>query len=75
MRSFQRMLAGGLIFGFLLGSYKGYVALWDEDDPDPIQIFPVPLRTLPEKDRAQLEKGIYARSETELNQFLEDFLS
>ena len=61
--------------GFLLGSFRGYVALWDEDRPDPIQIFPCPVENLPEEDRQALEKGVPARSRLELDRLMEDYLS
>ena len=60
---------------FLLGNYKGYLALWKEDRPEPFQIFPLQIASLPEQDQAALENGIRARSETELSSLLEDFLS
>jgi len=63
------------MLGFLLGSFRGYVALWDEDDPDPKHIFPCPVASLPEADQKALEEGVYARSEMELNILLEDYLS
>lgn len=60
---------------FLLGNHKGYLALWKEGQPEPYQIFPLKVDSLPEHDRLELEKGIPARSETELSSLLEDFLS
>ena len=60
---------------FLLGNYKGYLALWKEDRPEPFQIFPLQIASLPQADQAALESGIRARSETELSSLLEDFLS
>ncbi len=60
---------------FLLGNHKGYLALWKEGQPEPYQIFPLKVDSLPEHDRLELEKGIPARSETELSRLLEDFLS
>jgi len=64
-----------ILIGFVLGSFKGYVALWKDGKSDPIQIFPYPVDALPEADRNTLEQGIHARSEIELNQLLEDYLS
>lgn len=64
-----------ILLGFLLGSFKGYLALWTEEDPEPFQIFPIAVSTLPEADQDALSEGIYARSELELNHMLEDFLS
>ena len=60
---------------FLLGSHKGYLALWKEDRPEPFQIFPVKVDSLPEADRERLSEGIEARSDLELAGLLEDFLS
>ena len=70
-----RYLPALLALMFLLGNYKGYLALWKEDSPDPFQIFPLQISSLPEADQAALETGIPARSETELSSLLEDFLS
>ena len=71
----QNTLCGFLLAMYLLGSYKGYLALWKDDRPDPFQIFPVKVETLPEADREALKEGIPARSEIELSSLLEDFLS
>ena len=60
---------------FLLGSHKGYLALWKEDQKEPYQIFPVKVDSLPEAEQYILNKGITARSEIELSSLLQDFLS
>jgi len=70
-----RQIAALLALIFLLGNHKGYLALWKEDRPEPFQIFPVKVESLPEADQEALEKGIPARSEIELSSLLEDFLS
>ena len=70
-----RYLSALFALMFLLGNYKGYLALWKEDREDPVQIFPLQVSSLPEQDQATLERGIPARSETELSSLLEDFLS
>ena len=64
-----------ILLGFLLGSFKGYVALWKDSSPEPFQIYPCPVNALPEADQKALENGITARSEMELDQLLEDYLS
>ena len=71
----QRFLSAFFAVMFLLGSHRGYLALWKEDCPEPFQIFPLDISDLPEADRKALEQGIPARSETELSSLLEDFLS
>lgn len=71
----RHSLAVVIALGFLLGSFKGYLALWEEDKAEPVQIFPCPVDSLPEADQTALEEGIHARSRIELDQFLEDYLS
>jgi len=72
---FRRFLCATLLLSFLLGNHKGYLALWKEDCPEPYQIFPIKVDSLPEADQQSLAQGIPARSELELAQLLEDFLS
>ena len=60
---------------FLLGNHKGYLALWKEGQPDPYQIFPVKIASLPPSDQESLARGNRARSDLELAGLLEDFLS
>ena len=59
----------------LLGSWKGYVALFENGREEPRQIFPCPVDTLPENDRKALEEKIPIRSQRALQQALEDYLS
>lgn len=59
----------------ILGSYKGYIALFEEGSSEPRQIFPNQVSTLPEEDRKALEEGILVRSQYRLQQLLEDYLS
>ena len=71
----KQILITALSLMFLLGSHKGYLALWKQDQPEPFQIFPVKVSSLPQSDQDALEAGIPARSEIELSSILEDFLS
>ena len=71
----QRILPLVLSLGFILGSFRGYVALFDENREEPRQVFPYRISTLPPADQVALEKGIPVRSEKELQHLLEDFLS
>ena len=64
-----------LILGLLLGSYKGYLALYETTDPDPKQIFPCAVDTLPEADQMLLEQGLRVRNPKMLAELLEDYLS
>ena len=71
----QNTLCALALFLYLLGSHKGYLALRKDDRPEPFQIYPLKVSSLPEQDRLALKKGITARSEIELSSLLEDFLS
>lgn len=64
-----------ILTGFLLGIHDGYVALWEDEDPQPVQVFPYRAELLPEADRAALRKGIRAESAQEMARLLEDYLS
>lgn len=75
MNTKYRSIAAMLALMFLLGNHKGYLALWKEDRPEPYQIFPVKVESLPEADQKVLSRGIRARSDLELAGLLEDFLS
>lgn len=64
-----------LCLGYLLGVYKGQIALWKEPDPKPIHVFPYSVSMFPKEDQKTLEKGIRADSIIELTRHLEDYLS
>ena len=70
-RAFSLLLALYLV----LGTWKGYVALFDEGEKEPRQFFPTPVSALPVADQEALEKGIVIRSQRQLQQLLEDYLS
>ncbi len=59
----------------LLGSWKGYVALFEKDREEPRQVFPCPVSALPDADRTALEQKIPVRNQRDLQQILEDYLS
>ena len=64
-----------VVLYLLLGTWKGYVALFEKGSREPRQIFPCCVDTLPEEDRLALEKGIPIRNHRDLQQALEDYLS
>lgn len=74
-RILQRSLSLVLSAGLVLGSYRGFVALFEDDKTEPRQIYPYRIESLPEKDQAALEEGIPVRSEKALEHLLEDYLS
>ncbi len=64
-----------LALSFILGSHNGYVALWENDDPEPVKVFPYSVSSLPQADQKRLEDGIHVESRRELIALVEDYLS
>ena len=71
----KRRLSWLLALYLVLGTWKGYIALFEKGEAEPCQIFPNQLSALPPEDQAALEKGIIIRSEQQLQSLLEDYLS
>ena len=71
----ERIITAILSAALFLGSYRGYVALFEKDAQEPEQIFPCRIDTLPEADQQQLHRRIRVRDQEELNRLLEDYLS
>ena len=72
---YQTLLAAIAAFYFVLGCWKGHVALFREGASEPWQVFPRKIEMLPEADQQALEDGILIRNERDLNRLLEDYLS
>ena len=64
-----------LFLGFLLGIHNGQIALWRDEDPEPIKVFPYSAQMLPVADRRALEEGIRFESKEDLLRLMEDYLS
>ncbi|MDO5153709.1 MAG: BofC C-terminal domain-containing protein [Eubacteriales bacterium] len=71
----KKLLSVMLLLYVVLGTWKGYVALFDGGKEEPKQIFPYQVASLPPDDQQALEKGIVVRNERDLQQLLEDYLS
>ena len=74
-RLFHRFLLFLFSLGFILSSFRGYIALFDEDQEEPRQVFPYRTETLPPADQLALEQGIPVLNEKVLQHLLEDFTS
>ena len=61
--------------GFLIGIHQGNIALWKDDDPKPVKVFPYRAELLPEADQKQLAKGIRVENAQQLTRYLEDLMS
>lgn len=73
--SVKKLLSTALLLYVVVGTWKGYVALFDKGAEEPRQIFPYPVASLPPADQAALEEGIVIRNDRDLQQLLEDYLS
>ncbi len=71
----KRSSALCLSLAVVLGSWKGYVALFDPGAREPKQIFPTMVNTLPPEDQESLNTGMLVRNDRQLQQLLEDLLS
>ena len=74
-RLIHRFLTVLLSLGLILGSFRGYVALFEEGKKEPRQVFPYRTETLPLADQVALNKGIPVLNEKALQHLLEDFTS
>ena len=71
-RGLSSVIAAFLV---IVGSWKGYLALFDPEKQGPKQIFPRLVSSLPEADQKALEAGISVRNQRDLESLLEDYLS
>lgn len=71
MRTLSRAL---ILCWMLLGVKNGYLALWKPEDPQPVQIFPVRICSLPPADQILLRSGIQVENADALQALLEDYL-
>ena len=71
-RGLSSVIAAFLV---IVGSWKGYLALFDPGKQEPKQIFPRLGSSLPEADQKALEAGISVRNQRDLESLLEDYLS
>lgn len=71
----KRWLTGLLLAGYLLGVYRGYVAVWRYEDPEPWLVTDTPAALLPERDARELARGRALEGDQALTKALEDYCS
>ncbi len=71
----KRLSCVYLLLYVVLGTWKGYVALYEPRKLEPRQIFPTAVASLPQADQTALEEGIIVRNDRDLQNLLEDYLS
>lgn len=72
---FNRILTALLLAGMFLGTYQGRLALWDNNRPEPLTVYPRLISMLPESDQLRLQEGIPIENKSRLHRLLEDYLS
>lgn len=72
---FARLTSWIAAVGLILGVHNGYIALWQNGEEIPEQVFPYRSAMLPQADRERLETGILIENESRLHNLLEDYLS
>ena len=75
MKKRNHILYSIILLGFLIGIHNGQVALWRDNNPTPIKVFPYRAELLPETDQAALRKGIRINNISDLQRLLQDYLS
>lgn len=61
---------------YILGQQEGHVAVFSPDEPldgQPLRVYPIYTRLLPETDQRRLQAGLEIYSEMQLQQRLEDY--
>ena len=71
----QQLMYLLLAAGFILGSHKGYISLWQDGRIEPIAVYPYRVTSLPAADQQVLQNGIHIEDPLELANLLEDYLS
>lgn len=71
----KKILPGLLALYVILGSWQGYLAIYDRGAAEPKQIFPKEIASLPEQDQRDLIEGIIVRNDRDLQRKLEELLS
>lgn len=70
-----KLAANLLVFGFILGISRGYVAVWQDEDPQPLYFTDTPASSLLPADEALLRRGLRFSDQKALTAALEDFCS
>ena len=64
-----------VLAAFYLGSYSGGLALWQDGQSDPVRIYPYSASVYTKIDQNMLENRIKIQDITQLEKYLDDYLS
>ena len=74
-RRFAQLLCTMWMASFLLGVHDGKIALWRDEETEPMKVFPYSVSLLPDAEQERLRKGIPIESMDDLNKLVEAYLS
>ncbi len=60
---------------YVIREYNGNIAVFEQGNDIPFELYEVPVETLPEEDVKSLQNGIQVRTEQELRRLIEDLTS
>ena len=64
-----------LALALILGTHRGYLALWETGSPAPCKIYPYKAALLPPAEAQKLEEGIPILNESHLESLLSNYMS
>lgn len=70
----KRFLSSLLLLYLILGTWKGYVALFDRGAQEPRMIYPRTVASLSAEDQTALDEGVVIRNQDQLEQALEKYV-
>ena len=62
-------------YQYVIKEYNGIIAVFENGEGKPAEIYEVPVETLPAEDVKKLQEGIQVTTEEKLRQLLEDLTS
>ena len=71
----RSVLTAVLLFGFLLGIRNGQIALWKDNDPQPLRVFSWRAMLLPQQIQDALTKGIHIEEDSDIGQLIRDMIA
>ena len=75
MSAIRKSLWTLMLFGWILGIHRGYIALWDSGGSSPCAVYPYKAALLPPAEVSRLADGIAIRDEAQLQFLLTNYFS
>lgn len=69
------MLNAILLLGIYLGVHENNIALWQTNQPDPLEVYPYSVSLYTKMDQQYLKQGIPISESADITKHLDDYLS